>query len=424
LDYLLFAAYLFLFAWLVTRIQFFSQPGLTPTLLISVFLFKVIVGIFYGWVGLHYNQLDTWAFHHESLNEKKLLLSDPVELVVSLFRSGYTEDQYGKFLSVENSWWNDLDANFFNKMLAVFNVFSTDNYYINVIFYSFLTLAGPIAFYRVMADVFPGKKLTILLSTFLIPSFIYWTSGIHKDGLVFASITLITYCFYFGMKQNKFSLRRLLLIGVSLLLLLILRNFLIPILIPALLAWVLAYKHSKRPFLLFAAVYALCIVLFFSAKYIHPSFDFPQSLVDRQAAFLSLKGNSAVAVDRLQSSVGSFLHHVPQAFLLSTIRPYPSDVKNFFSLVAAVEINLVLLFFFVFLFCKRPGIRIKPILLFCLFFSFSVLMSIGYTVHFIGAIVRYRSIVLPFLVVPLIASIDWRKIQHLFHNNIKNLKNV
>jgi hypothetical protein len=424
LDYLLFAAYLFLFAWLVTRIQFFSQPGLTPTLLISVFLFKVIVGIFYGWVGLYYNQLDTWAFHHESLNEKKLLLSDPVEFVVSLFRSGYTDDQYGKFLSVENSWWNDLDANFFNKMLAVFNVFSTDNYYINVIFYSFLTLAGPIAFYRVMADVFPDKKLIILLSTFLIPSFIYWTSGIHKDGLIFASITLIIYCFHFGLEQNRFSLRRLLLIGVSLLLLLILRNFLIPILIPALLAWVLAQKKSKRPVLTFTAVYVLCIILFFLAQYIYPNLDFPQSLVDRQAAFLSLKGNSAVPVDTLQSTAGSFLRNAPQAFLLSTIRPYPSDVKNFFSLVAAVEINLLLLFFFIFLFCRQPGIRMKPILLFCLFFSFSVLMSIGYTVHFIGAIVRYRSIVLPFLVVPLIASIDWRKIQHLFHNNIKNLKNV
>lgn len=421
MDLLFFATYLFLFAWLVTRIKFFTQSGLTSALLVTVFLFKVIVGIFYGWIGIYYNQRDTWAFHQGGLEEKKLLLSDPMEFVASLFRSGYTGNRYGKFLSVENSWWNDLDANFFNKMLAVFDVFSSGNYYINVIFYSFLTLAGPIAVYRVMADVFPTKKLTILLSTFLLPSFIYWTSGIHKDGLLFAGIAFIIYCVYFGLQQNRVSFRRWVIIIISLLLVLVLRNFLVPILLPALLAWVLAQKEGKRPLMTFASVYLLCIVLFFTARYINPFLDFPQSLVDRQQAFLGLKGGSAVAIDHLQASTGSFVKNAPQAFLLSTIRPYPSDVKHILSLAAAAEIGLLMVFFLLFLFLRQPGIRLTPILLFCLFFSFSVLMSIGYTVHFLGAIVRYRSIVLPFLVIPMMASIHWKKIQQLMFGNITNL---
>ncbi|MCU7548633.1 hypothetical protein OCK74_05865 [Chitinophagaceae bacterium LB-8] len=424
MEILLFAAYLFLFAWLVTRIKFFTQSGLTPALLITVFLLKVIVGISYGWIGIYYNQLDTWAFHFESLKEKGLLLSDPVDFVASLFRSGYTESQYGKFLSVENSWWNDLDGNFFIKMLAVFNVFSSSNYYINVVFYSFLTLAGPIALYRVMTDLFPTKKLTILLSTFLLPSFMYWTSGIHKDGLIFAGIAVIIYCFHFGIQQNSFSFKKLISIGVSLLLVLLLRNFLVPILIPAIIAWILAWKQEQRSVLTFGAVYFVCMLLFFSAKYIYPSLDFPQSLVDRQQAFLSLKGNSAVEVSHLQASAGSFFKNAPQAYLLSTIRPYPSDVKDIFSLGAALEIDLLILLFFVFLFIREPRVRLSPTLLVCLFFSFSVLMSIGYTVHFIGAIVRYRSLVLPFLVVPMMASINWKRIQQLLPNNITNENNV
>ncbi len=424
MDHLLFAAYLFLFAWLVTRIKFYTRSGLTHPLLITVFLFKVIIGIFYGWIGVYYNQRDTWAFHHMGLEEKKLLLSDPVEFVVSLFRSGYTENKYGKFLSVENSWWNDLDANFYSKVLAVFDVFSGGNYYINVIFYSFLTLAGPIAIYRVMADVFPNKKLTILLSTFLLPSFIYWTSGIHKDGLVFTGLALIIYCFYFGLQQKRFTLRRWTIIVASLLLILVLRNFLVLFLIPACVAWSLAHKYDKRPVLIFTAIYLLCTLIFFTAKYIHPHLDLPQSVVDRQQAFLTLTGGSAVAIDQLQPNTVSFIQNIPQAFLLSTIRPYPSDVRHILSLAAAAEINLLLLFFLIFLLWRQPGIRLKPVLLFCLFFSFSVLMSIGYTVHFLGAIVRYRSIVLPLLVIPMMASINWRKIQHFLLNNITNEKNV
>jgi hypothetical protein len=308
--------------------------------------------------------------------------------------------------------------------LAVFDVFSAGNYYINVIFYSFLTLAGPIAIYRIMADVFPDKKLTILLSTFLLPSFIYWTSGIHKDGLVFMGLALIIYCFYFGLQQKRFTLQRWAIIVASLLLILLLRNFLVLFLIPACVAWSLAHKYDKRPVLIFTAIYLLCTLIFFTAKYIHPDLDLPQSVVDRQQAFLTLTGGSAVAIDQLQPNTVSFIQNIPQAFLLSTIRPYPSDVRHILSLAAAAEINLLLLFFLIFLLWRQPEIRLKPVLLFCLFLSFSVLMSIGYTVHFLGAIVRYRSIVLPLLVIPMMASINWRKIQHFLLNNITNEKNV
>ena len=41
---------------------------------------------------------------------------------------------------------------------------------------------GPIAIYRVMNDVYPGKKLQVLIAVFLIPSFLYWASGLHKEG--------------------------------------------------------------------------------------------------------------------------------------------------------------------------------------------------------------------------------------------------
>ncbi|MEI9808287.1 MAG: hypothetical protein WDO16_10665 [Bacteroidota bacterium] len=44
----------------------------------------------------------------------------------------------------------------------------------NVVFFSFVSLLGPVAIYRVMNDLFPGKKMVILLATFLVPSFIYW----------------------------------------------------------------------------------------------------------------------------------------------------------------------------------------------------------------------------------------------------------
>jgi hypothetical protein len=98
---------------------------------------------------------------------------------------------------------------------------------------------------------------------------------------------------------------------------------------------------------------------------------------------------------------------------LSAIRPYPSDVKHLLSLAAALEINLLTLLFIVFLFWRNKAHVDRPFLYFCLFFSFSVLLSIGYTVNFLGAIVRYRSLVFPFLFAPMFALFNWKKIEKL-----------
>ena len=50
----------------------------------------------------------------------------------------------------------------------------------------------------------------------------------------------------------------------------------------------------------------------------------------------------------------------------------------------------------------------------------SVLIMIGYTVNILGAIVRYRSIVLSLLVIPMVAKIDWARISRMISDNIEN----
>src|SRR4028118_1058848 len=134
--------------------------------------------------------VDTWGYHYESVTEYRLLRSDPELFFSNIFQNTYP-DGYTKFLASENSWWNDLKGTFFVKILAIFNLASFGNYYVNVIFYSFISLFGPIAIYRVMMDVFPGRKLPVLLATFLVPSVIYWTSGVHKDGIIFVGLGIV-----------------------------------------------------------------------------------------------------------------------------------------------------------------------------------------------------------------------------------------
>jgi hypothetical protein len=55
-----------------------------------------------------------------------------------------------------------------------------------------------------------------------------------------------------------------------------------------------------------------------------------------------------------------------------------------------------------------------------MFFGLSLLMIAGYTITFSGAIVRYRSLVLPLLITPMLCNIDWRKLL----NNVMPMKGM
>ncbi|HEY6062996.1 MAG TPA: hypothetical protein VIV35_05275, partial [Chitinophagaceae bacterium] len=201
-------------------------------------------------------------------------------------------------------------------------------------------------------------------------------------------------------------------------------NFIIVLIIPALIAWLLSNRWPKYGLAIFGSLYLVFVILFFTARYINPRFDFPQAVVNKQQEFINLKGGSSIPISQLKPDAISFLINTPQAITLSSIRPYPSDVKHLLSLAAAVEVIALLLMFALFLIWPKNGLRSKNLIYFCIFFSVSVLLAIGFSVNNLGAIVRYRSIILPLLVIPMAALIDWRRLGNLLTSNIRNKNNI
>jgi hypothetical protein len=428
LEYLLFVTYLIIFSWFATRARFFNQSGLNKDQLVILFLVKVMTGIFYGWVGIYYGgyaeMVDTWAYHHQSLDELKLLTDHPQEYFTNLFHTSESTNRIDVFLGSDNSYWNDLRMQVLIKMLSIFDIFSLGNYYVNVIFYSYITMFGPIALYRVFSQVFPEKKLLVLAGICLVPSFLYWASGIHKEGLVFLSISLIIYHTYYGLEQNRWPLKRWLGIFLALFICLLVRNYLLILIPPALVAWFIAHRFPKRKLTCFLIVYGIGSVLFFCLSYIHPRLDFPQSVVDKQQAFLQLKGTSSIPIRELKPTLMSFIINTPQAITLSAFRPYPSDIRHFFSMAAAIETLLLLVLFIVSIVWHDPKVtRDKNVVYFCLFFSVSLLLTIGFSVNNLGAIVRYRSVVIPLLIPIALACTDWKRVPFPSLSNIKKINN-
>ncbi len=411
MTYLLFVTYLVFFCWLATRIRFFKDTGLSNKWLIGLFVLKVIAGVLYG---LYYTTIpiykvtaDTWRFFIASEHDTQVLFHDPVRYVVEFFANPQGKD-YKHIFSSTNSYWNDLKQTYMVKIISIFNVFSGSRYYVNVIFYSFLTIFGPFAFVRIMNDVFPNRLKLITVSTFLFPSFIFWSSGMHKDGIVFTFLSLIAFIMHFSMKENRFGLKQIITIILLLLLIFPVRNHVVLAAVPGLIAWWLADKYFTRKWLAFLIVTCLSTVIFFGSKYIHPKLNLPVSIVLKNKDFIRLGGNSYLPQRKLEPTFTGFLKNAPQALNHTLARPYVSEIFSPFYLVCALEILFIWMLAGIWFFRYNDNPYKHSVVLFLFLVSAVLLLLIGLIVPQLGAIVRYRAIFIPYIMVPIISTIDWR----------------
>lgn len=409
---MLFFIYLLLFCWLLTKIKFIKDSGIDQRIIIGLFVIRITAGIINGYINLYYySGTDAAAFHQQSIIEYHLLFNDPKEYFINIFR--YNSYQHSGLLDIADSFWNNLRSNIVIKLLSIFNIFSNCNFFVNTIFFNFFIFFGSVCFYRIYKQIFPLQKNLLIITLFLLPSFLYFTAGIEKDGLIFLGLGICCYNLFFLFKR-AISIKKLLFTFAGLLIIFLLRNFVLITLIPGLIAWFISEKNKKYLLQTYIAVYLFFAVIFFNIGALHPSLNLPQYVSSRQIAFIQIAkgGESSININPLFPNFRSFLNNAPQALNHALMRPYLTEKFTLLYIPAALEIFIYeLLFVLFFLFNARKKIT-QPFIYFGVFFSLSMLLMIGYTIPIIGAIVRYRSIYLPFIILPITCSLNWNRIRN------------
>lgn len=288
------------------------------------------------------------------------------------------------------------------------NVFTRSSYYTNIILFNALFFIGLIALFKLFNYYFPGKKLMIIVGIFLLPSTLFWCSGIHKDGLILSATGLLIYCINKGL-NSKFSFGKLVIILLCCLVIFALRNYVLFALMLSLISFALSYKFPSKTVSIFSAFYSIGIVLFFVVPNLNPGLNFPGFITSRREEFMALQASSRVSDFQLLPTFTSFIKFLPSAIDMAFLRPHLSEAKNLSYIPAAAEILLLLVLIITSIFLIDRKFLNLPLLLLCISFAVSVLLIAGYTIPFTGAIVRYRSLVLPFLITPLLCIIKLKR---------------
>ena len=244
-------------AFLITRLLK-KQAALSPAIAVCAFAFKVLAGCLYGYVHLRYYQGDdTWAYNAESMEEYAKLVRQPL-----VFFAGLWPDTIQSSESLLDYVFNNLERNLTVKLLALFNLFSRGNYYVNVIFFNFLLFWGHYRLFIFLDRRFPGKRQALLIFIFFIPTTAFWLSGIRGDGIVFLFTALL-----FAEFNKWLTAKRAIHLFTSLLCLagiFIFRSAVMMVLVPFLLSWGISSRLGKKPLPVYLVTYFLIAVIFFA----------------------------------------------------------------------------------------------------------------------------------------------------------------
>lgn len=392
--------YTALFAFIIYRLRFFRDERLSKFFFVFIFFLKVAAGIAYTsafWGG------DTTMYFYDA--DKIIyptLWNNPLQYFYLTF--GPNGGEILKFIRPQvyaMGYWGDTSAYMVVRFNAVVRLFSFGNFYVHAVCMAFVSLLGLAWLYKAYSKATGGATIFSIAAIFLIPSVVFWGSGVHKEGLLLFALGL----FFYGsvLLSKNINLKNLALFSIGACLVFLIRDFVFLLLFPGILAFFISANDTSKAKWAFPLFY----LLFFSAGCLLPVFNgnnFLEIITSKQEQFLALnEGNTQIDVRYFNPTLLSLFVNLPHSLKNSIAGPFFISPDSLSHIAVMLENGiLILIALFVVLFSGKP--RLNAFTIWLLIFSLSLLILIGYIVPNVGAIVRYRSIVLPFFFLFLLSG--------------------
>lgn len=389
--------------------------GIPFSLIALVFSLKIAASLLNLYFHVYVEAMsDVSFYHHVALQELSVWHKNPnLFLREWLLNWGDIDGKFNIFERSSTVYWSNLGSLLHSKFMVLCNILSGKNLFINVLFYNIVFLIGQLYFFGLLQSKAPDKKWLMFFIVFLIPSVLFWCSGIHKDGWILSALGIIIYQAdrYYHTRHKKHIAFLLLASFIFF----IIRYFYFMLLIPPILMWL-----SSRPFAnkvaYFVGLYTfLTIAIFAIPKWI-PSINPPGMIVNKYLDFKTLEGSSNLSTPDLQATISSFAEYFPYAMKQVWLSPPLAPYTNIYQLFSLADALMILACIGVLIARLDRRAFQNPLVLFLLFYGLSAYTIIGYTITNLGAMARYKS---EFTVLILSALLLANKSKYLLRWNDK-----
>ena len=234
---ILFFAVIYIFAFHYKKIKIAKNPeykyfilGLTA---------KVVGGFMFALLTVYYYKGgDSLSYFKGADDISKILINNPLR-GIELFFTNYSN------LNLSGDNLSDFTVDFINgkdvwllvKLTAIINVLSLYSYGSTTILFSAISFVGLWMAYSNLCKIYPNYSKHLLISFFMIPSIIFWGSGVLKDTVTLSCMGWLIYAFsnIFIFKKKVFF--SVLITIISSYLIIVLKPYILYILLPCLLIW-------------------------------------------------------------------------------------------------------------------------------------------------------------------------------------------
>lgn len=406
MSFLLIIIYTALFTLVISRARFFYNERLPRYFILFVFLLKALAGIAYtaafkdGDTGKYFYDADAIIF--------PTLLKNPLQYFYLTFGpNGGEIPQFIKPAVQAMGYWGDTSAYMVVRFNALARIFSFGNFYVHAVFMAFLSLIGLVWLYKACMKTFGTTRFTAP-AIFLIPSAVFWGSGVHKEGLLLFSLGL----FFYGSVQlsRVCNMKNILLFAAGAFFTFLIRDFIFLLLIPGIPAFFISAHDSGKA----KWIFPLSYLLFFCIGCLFPIFNgnnFLEIIAYKQNQFLAINaGNTQIDISRFEATFSSLFLHLPEALKNSAASPFLITPDSLSHLAVMAE-NAMLFVILLLAAFSNGKPKFTALTLWFLIFSIALLILIGYIVPNVGAIVRYRSLTFPFFFIALLSgkTASWRQ---------------
>lgn len=431
MEILLLLAYTSFFIFLIYKLPFFNTAGISKKSIAAVFILKIAFGLLLWAIYTFYypnrSTADIYKYFDDSNVMFNALKATPNHYFKMLFGIGNHSPEFDSYYTEMHYWTRKNGGGTFNdghtviRFNAFIRLFSQGYYTVHTVFICFVSLFGFTAIYKAFLPLFEDKKRELFLVIFLLPSVLFWGSGVLKEGLLFFTLGILIYYF-----QQPFSWKSFCICLIAGILMALSKFYVWLALLPALFFLMVIKNMGTKKLVLKFSIVLIVVALIGTNINRFCAIQNPLvTLSQKQIEFNSLAdGNSSdanqqhipaagsrIVIPVLYPTFISFMKNAPTALWNVSFRPYPWEMRSALMLLAGLENIFILFFMIICIVYSLPQASIKwEYVLFCLSFVLIQFLIIGETTPVLGAIARYKIPALPFLLIAFLFILDKQKL--------------
>ncbi|MEM6735927.1 MAG: hypothetical protein AAGC64_06125 [Bacteroidota bacterium] len=360
-----------------------------PLILFALTLIlKLTAGLILGWIFTSYYQSgDTLVFFEKSKILAKLPILEYLKVIFS--SSTYEVSAEPRVL-------------FFTKFLSFFVRITSGSYWISSLYLSFISFCAAWYSVHVLKNIYPSILTISMVSFLLIPTVVFWSSGILKDSLAFSALAFLVSIVLKVYHKKRTSFFEMLLFIMGIFILLKMKHYLLIsfLLLVGLLSFCALFKQSSLNYRLLGI--GIFVVAVITTQFIHPSLKFNRLVhtlyKNNQTIKTKTDPQNRLSIDIESPEILSLLNEVPEAIHIGLFRPSLFDKTSIWGWFHRIE-NTILAFLFSF--SLLLYLKYHPKLDLSLVISSMITMLILATILSLstpnfGTLVRYKNAFLPY----------------------------